>query len=110
MAKKEPKIKFEELKKPAGNEKIGEVFYADTEEGISLKILENPDDLKLGHPIMVDSPKFLYYCMLGRLRYPLNDTVMKFANTALTNLIPSTQIEGVRGKIKRKAKINKTGH
>jgi hypothetical protein len=78
--------------------KIGEVFYADTESGISLKILENPDNLKLGQPIIVDTPKYLYYCMLGRLYYPGNDTVMKFANTSLTNLIPSTQIEGVRGK------------
>jgi hypothetical protein len=98
MTKKEPKIEFEELNKPKANEKIGEVFFADTETGISLKILENPDNLKLGYPIMVDTSRFLYYCMVGRLRYPLNDTVLKFANTALTNLIPSTQIEGVRGK------------
>lgn len=98
MAKKEPKIEFEDLKNPEHTGKIGEVFYADTESGISLKILENPDNLKLGQPIIVDTPKYLYYCMLGRLYYPGNDTVMKFANTALTNLIPSTQIEGIRGK------------
>ncbi len=98
MAKKEPKMDFEELKKPEGKEKIGEVCHADTEARISLKIMESPDDLKLGQPIIVDTKKFLYYCMLGRLYYPVNDTVMKFANTALTNLIPSTQIEGVRGK------------
>ncbi len=98
MAKKEPKMEFEELRKPEKNEKIGEVCHADTDAQISLKILESPDDLKLGQPIVVDTPKFLYYCMLGRLYYPGNDTVMKFANTALTNLIPSSQIEGVRGK------------
>ncbi|MHA1109575.1 MAG: ATP-binding protein [Promethearchaeota archaeon] len=98
MAKKEPKIEFEELKKPKSDGKIGEVFHADTEKGISLKILENPDNLKLGQPIIVDTPKYLYYCMLGRLYYPGNETVMKFANTSLTNLIPSSQIEGVRGK------------
>ncbi len=98
MAKKELKIEFDELKQPDGKEKIGEVCNADTESRISLKILESPDDLKLGQPIVVDTKKYLYYCMIGRLYYPVNDTVMKFANTALTNLIPSTQIEGVRGK------------
>ena len=98
MAKKEPNIEFEELKKSEVNGKIGEVCNADTERVISFKIMENPDNLKLGQPIIVDTPKFLYYCMLGRLYYPMNDTVLKFANTSLTNLIPSAQIEGVRGK------------
>lgn len=91
-------MKFEEIPTPIEKEKIGEVCLADTETGIILKIQKRPDELKLGQPIIVDTDKFLYYSMVNRLFYPPNDVVMKFANTSLTNLIPASQVEGVRGK------------
>ncbi len=91
-------IDLEDLKKKEEERKVGEVFCADTESSINLKILHRPDDLKLGQPLVIETDKFLYYCLINRLYFPLNEVAVKFANSPFTDLIPPSQIEGVRGK------------
>lgn len=101
-------IDFEELKIPASpgeapsdeSSKIGEVTCVTTRDGgnITLKIEGRPDNLKLGQPIMIDTDIYKYYCMINVLEYPENPTAQRFANTPFVNLIPSSQVEGVRGK------------
>ena len=94
----EVNVSFEELDQSKESEKIGEVCCADTDSVIELKIQHRPDELKLGQPIIIESDNFLYYCIINRLYYPINDVAMKFANSPFIGLIPPSQIEGVRGK------------
>ncbi|KKK84748.1 hypothetical protein LCGC14_2780230, partial [marine sediment metagenome] len=103
MSEKENKdidIEFEEIEQIEEVGKIGEVCYADTgppNSVISLKIQHRPDDLRLGQPLVIETEKFLYYTLIMRLYHAGNELAEKFANTPFTNLIPPTQIEGVRG-------------
>ena len=91
-------IELEELEGTENTNKIGEVCCADTSGVIDLKILDRPDELKIGQPIVIDTDKYLYYCMINRLYHPSNPIAVRFANSPLTGLIPPSQIEGVRGK------------
>ena len=91
-------IELEGLEETEDTNKIGEVCCADTSGVIDLKILNRPDELKIGQPIVIDTDKYLYYCMINRLYHPSNPIAVRFANSPLTGLIPPSQIEGVRGK------------
>lgn len=101
MANENPndiEIELEELKKSEKIDKLGEVSCADTDGVIDLKILSRPDDLKIGQPVVIETDKYLYYCLINRLYYPSNAIAEKYANSPFTGLIPPSQIEGVRGK------------
>ena len=95
-------INLEELEEVKNSEKMGEVCAADTDDVITLKIKNRPDDLKIGQPVIIETKKtseeILYYCLINRLYYHKNDLAEKFANSPFTGLIPPSQIDGVRGK------------
>lgn len=80
--------------------KIGEVIDANTDEGITLKILGAADNLKIGQPVVIETDKLLYYCIIQNMGYPKNPVSVaeRFANSPFTGLIPSTEIENVRGR------------
>ena len=95
-------INLESLEEVKNSDKMGEVCAADTDDVITLKIKNRPDDLKIGQPVIIETQKtseeLLYYCLINRLYYPKNDLAEKFANSPFTGLIPPSQIDGVRGK------------
>ena len=96
--KNEIEIELEVIKQSEKNDKLGEVVGADTDDVIEFKILRRPDEIKVGQPLVIDTDIFLYYSMITRLYYPKNSVAERFANSPFTGLIPSSQIEGVRGK------------
>ncbi|TFF88108.1 MAG: ATP-binding protein [Promethearchaeota archaeon] len=106
MAKKEEEhrdvdIELETIEGKAQEEKLGEVCAADTgppNSVITMKILSRPDTLRLGQPIVIESDTLLYYSLIMRLYYPPNPTAERFANSPFTELIPPSDVEGVRGK------------
>jgi len=95
------KIELEEISEKEDMNKIGEVCHADTgppSSVITLKIKDRPDNLQLGQPLVIETDKLLYYALIIRLYYPPNEIAERFANSPFTNLLPPSQIEGVRGK------------
>ena len=48
-------INLEELEEVKNSEKMGEVCAADTDDVITLKIKNRPDDLKIGRPVIIET-------------------------------------------------------
>jgi hypothetical protein len=99
---KEIEIELEDLEKPAQIGKIGEVIYADTGPPysvITLKIQHRPDSLRLGQPLVIETDNLIYYTLLNRLYFSARNSIAeRFANSPFIDLLPPSQIEGVRGK------------
>ncbi len=102
---KDIEIELEELEietdiSGAEAEKLGEIIAASTDEGITIKIIDRPDKLKLGQPMIMETDQMLYYCIIQVLYYPTNPVSVaeRFANSPFIDLIPPSDIEGVRGK------------
>ena len=106
MSEKDIEIEIEELNRLESSDdskksgKIGELISASTDEGITLKIIERPDNFKIGQPIVIETDNLLYYCILQVLRYPSTPVIVaeKFANSPFTGLILPSNIESVRGE------------
>lgn len=99
---KEIGIELENLEKPVQIGKIGEVCYADTgppNSVITLKIQHRPDSLRLGQPLVIETDNFIYYTLINRLYFSTRNSIAeRFANSPFIDLLPPSQIEGVRGK------------
>ncbi len=54
--------------------------------------------MRLGQPIVIETDELLYYTLITRLFYPGNPIAERFANSPFVGLLPSSQIEGVRGE------------
>ncbi|MFC1787319.1 ATP-binding protein [Halobacteriota archaeon] len=64
--------------------KIGEVVSASVLVGIDIKLeLDNPEDLKVGYPIIVEGKRYQFYCVVRDIRNPAMGIVEQIAGSEL---------------------------
>lgn len=60
--------------------KIGEVVSASVSEGLDVKLeLENPEELKVGYPIIVEGKKYDFYCIVRDIYTPASELIERIA-------------------------------
>jgi DNA helicase HerA-like ATPase len=82
--------------------KIGEIISASVSEGLEAKLeLDNPEDLRIGYPIIVEGSSYEFYCIVEDVVNKNMDIAERLAGSALRDsIIPSgTTHEGYGGRI-----------
>ncbi len=60
--------------------KIGEVVSASVSEGLDVKLeLQNPEDLKVGYPIIVEGKNYDFYCIVRDIYTPASELIERIA-------------------------------
>lgn len=81
-------------------EKIGEVVSASVLKGLEIKLeLENPEDLRIGYPVVVEGKKYDFYCVVHDIFNQSMDIAERLAGSGLKNTIVPGGHEGYGGKI-----------
>ncbi|OLS14336.1 MAG: hypothetical protein RBG13Loki_1985 [Promethearchaeota archaeon CR_4] len=91
-----------ELVSPAGvkefaNDEIGEVVGASTTGGIQIKMIREPETLRVGTPLIVEGGQLHFYSLVTDINYPGNNIAVAFANSPMAGLLPVKEVPGVRG-------------
>jgi hypothetical protein len=69
--------------------KIGSVVSASVLKGIDAKLeLENPEELKVGYPVIVEGKKYDFYCVVKDIYNPPVDIVERIAGSGLHDAVP----------------------
>ncbi|MDD2778482.1 MAG: hypothetical protein PHI16_06310 [Methanocellales archaeon] len=64
--------------------KIGEVISASVLGGIDTKLeLDNPEDLRVGYPIIVEGKRYDFYCLIQDIRNPPAGIIEQIAGSEL---------------------------
>lgn len=64
--------------------KIGEVISASVSGGIEAKLeLDNPEELRIGYPIIVEGQKYDFYCVVQDIRNPATGIIEQIAGSEL---------------------------
>lgn len=64
--------------------KIGEVISASVLGGTEIKLdLDNPEDLKVGYPVIVEGEKYDFYCIIQDIMSASSEIIERIANTRL---------------------------
>jgi DNA helicase HerA-like ATPase len=80
--------------------KIGEVVSASVLRGLEVKLeLENPEDLRIGYPVMVKGKKYDFYCIVRDIFNQSMDIAERLAGSHLKDTIVPGGHEGYGGKI-----------
>ncbi len=83
-------------------ENIGEVVSASVLGGLEVKLaLDNPEDLRIGYPAIVEGKKYDFYCMVHDIVNEKMDLAERLAGSKLkASVVPVTAMhEGYGGKI-----------
>jgi DNA helicase HerA-like ATPase len=81
---------------------IGEVVSASVLSGLEVKLaLDNPEDLRIGYPAIVEGKKYDFYCMVHDIINEKMDIAERLAGSQLKeSVVPVTSMhEGYGGKI-----------
>ena len=84
------------------NENIGEVVSASVLGALEVKlVLDNPEDLRIGYPAIVEGKKYDFYCMVHDIVNEKMDIAERLAGSKLkASVVPVTAMhEGYGGKI-----------
>lgn len=69
--------------------KIGSVVSASVLKGIDTKLeLENPEELKVGYPVIVEGKKYDFYCIIKDIYSPPAEIVERIAGSKIHDTIP----------------------
>ncbi len=82
--------------------KIGEIISASVSEGLEAKLeLDNPEDLRIGYPIIVEGNSYEFYCIVEDVVNKNLEIAERLAGSTLRDsIIPSgTTHEGYGGRI-----------
>jgi len=74
-------------KKPKYGPKYGEVFEADTNSGIFVKLFQSVEELKQGSPVLVESDRFTYYCVVDQIFSKASGTIQAMLGTSLESAV-----------------------
>jgi hypothetical protein len=79
--------------------KIGEVVSASVLSGIEVKLhLENPEELKVGYPVIVEGKKYSFFCIVQDIFLPRSEIIERIAGSELgQSTVPLTGHEGYGG-------------
>ncbi len=67
--------------------KIGEVVSASVSNGLDVKLeLENPEDLKVGYPVIVEGKKYDFYCIVKDIYTPSSELIERIACSSYAKL------------------------
>lgn len=83
-------------------EKIGEIVSASVLGGMEAKLeLENPEELRIGYPVIVEGEKYNFYCIVHDILNPRMDIAERLAGSRFREtVLPSPEIhEGYTGKV-----------
>jgi len=62
----------------------GEVFESSTENGIAVKLgSNNIESVKLGTPVLIETDRFIYYCVVVAIASTVNNNITNMLNTEL---------------------------
>ncbi len=78
-------------------EEIGEVVGASTTGGIQIKMIREPETLRVGTPLIVEGGQLHFYSLVADINYPSNNIAVAFANSPMAGLLPVKEVPGVRG-------------
>jgi len=81
---------------------IGEVVSASVLSGLEVKLaLDNPEDLRIGYPAIVEGRKYDFYCMVHDIINEKMEIAERLAGSKLkSTVVPVTSMhEGYGGKI-----------
>ncbi|TET90657.1 MAG: ATP-binding protein [Methanomassiliicoccales archaeon] len=82
--------------------KIGEIVSASVSGGLAAKLeLDNPEDLRIGYPVIVEGKTYDFYCIVEDVMNQNVDIAERLAGSALRDsIVPSgTTHEGYGGRI-----------
>ncbi|UCD91647.1 MAG: ATP-binding protein [Methanobacteriota archaeon] len=82
--------------------KIGEIVSASVSGGLAAKLeLDNPEDLRIGYPVIVEGNSYDFYCIVEDVMNQNVDIAERLAGSALRDsIVPSgTTHEGYGGRI-----------
>ncbi len=87
--------------------KIGEVVSASVLGGIEVKLeLENPEELKVGHPVIVEGQKYDFYCIVQDIFIPASELIERVAGSKHASTVPLAAHESYAGSLfSSKAKL-----
>jgi DNA helicase HerA-like ATPase len=67
--------------------KIGEVVNASVSNGLDVKLeLENPEELKVGYPVIVEGKKYDFYCIVKDIYTPSSELIERIACSSFAKL------------------------
>ncbi|HMF29794.1 MAG TPA: DUF87 domain-containing protein, partial [Candidatus Lokiarchaeia archaeon] len=76
---------------------IGEVVGASVAGGIQVKMVREPETLRVGTPLIVEGGQLNFYALVADIGYPSNNIAVAFANSPMAGLLPVKDVPGVRG-------------
>jgi DNA helicase HerA-like ATPase len=81
--------------------KIGEIVSASVLKGLTAKLeLENPEDLRIGYPVMVEGRRYDFFCIVHDILNETSDIAERLAGSRLRDTImPADMQEGYGGPI-----------
>ena len=81
--------------------KIGEIVSASVSGGLVAKLaLEEPEDLRIGYPVIVEGTRYSFYCLVHDIENQELDLAERLAGSGLQeSILPEASHEGFSGKI-----------
>jgi hypothetical protein len=80
--------------------KIGEVVSGSVSGGLEAKLeLENPEDLRIGYPVIVEGKRYNYYCLVHDIVNEPSDIAERLAGSVARDKIVPMHHEGFSGRI-----------
>ncbi len=81
--------------------RIGEIVSASVLGGLTAKLeLENPEDLRIGYPVIVEGRRYDFYCMVHDIVNEASDIAERLAGSRLRDsIMPADMQEGYGGPI-----------
>ncbi len=76
---------------------IGEVVGASVTGGIQVKMIREPETLRVGMPLIVEGGLLRFYALVADINYPSSNIAVAFANSPMAGLLPVKDVPGVRG-------------
>ncbi|RLF61244.1 MAG: hypothetical protein DRN25_00760 [Thermoplasmata archaeon] len=71
------------------NMEIGQVVSASVLDGIEIKLnIENPENLKVGYPVIVEGKEYRFYCVVEDIYTPKSKVIERIAGLELEKTIP----------------------
>lgn len=84
----------------AGEKKIGEVISASVIGGLEAKLeLDNPEELKIGYPVIVEGKSYNFYCMVHDIVNQPMEIAERLAGSDLRESLPIDAHESYGGRL-----------
>ncbi|HME52264.1 MAG TPA: ATP-binding protein [Candidatus Lokiarchaeia archaeon] len=78
-------------------DEVGEVVGAAVTVGITVKMIREPETLRVGTPLIVEGGMLHFYSLTTDIAYPASNIAVAFANSPMASLLPVKDVPGVRG-------------